>query len=59
MILVNVRWWDGYLETFECSEVRQGGHILWMKLMNGQNRTVPLVEIHARVDNEDMDLSML
>lgn len=42
-IIVNVRWWDGYLEVFECSEVRQGGHILWMRLMNGQNRTIPLL----------------
>ncbi len=43
IILVNVRWWDGYLEAFECSQVRQGGHILWLRLMNGQNRTIPLI----------------
>ena len=42
-ILVNVRWWDGYLEVFECEQVRQGGHILWMRLVNGQNRTIPLI----------------
>ena len=42
MIIVNVRWWDGYLEVFECSEVRQGAYILWMRLSNGQNRTIPL-----------------
>jgi len=42
MILVNVRWWDGYLEAFECEQVRQGGHILWMRLTNGQNRTIQL-----------------
>lgn len=41
-ITVNVRWHDGYLEEFECSEVRQGGQILWMRLSNGQNRTIPL-----------------
>ena len=40
--VVNVRWNDGYLETFECTEVRQGGEILWMRLANGQNRTIPL-----------------
>ncbi|KKL63149.1 hypothetical protein LCGC14_2178010 [marine sediment metagenome] len=40
--LVNVRWFDGYLEAFECQEVRQSGSILWMRLVNGQNRTVPL-----------------
>lgn len=40
--IVNVRWFDGYLEVFECSQVRQGGQILWMRLANGQNRTIPL-----------------
>ena len=43
MILVNVRWWDGYLEAFECTQVRQGGHILWLRLINGSNRTIPLI----------------
>lgn len=43
-IVVNVRWWDGYLETFEAQQVRQGGHILWMRLTNGQNRTIPLLQ---------------
>jgi len=43
-IVVNVRWWDGYLETFEAEQVRQGGHILWMRLTNGQNRTIPLLQ---------------
>lgn len=40
--IVNVRWVDGYLEVFECSQVRQGGQILWLRLVNGQNRTIPL-----------------
>jgi len=44
-ILVNVRWFDGYLEAFMCQEVRQGGSILWMRLTNGENRTVPLREV--------------
>ena len=62
MILVNVRWWDGYLESFECDEVRQGGHLLWMRLTSGQNRNIPLVgnvrwfstdpESHARERKE-------
>jgi hypothetical protein len=43
--LVNVRWADGYLEAFECSQVRQGGQILWMRLTDGQNRTIPLVGV--------------
>lgn len=45
VILVNVRWCDGYLEAFECSQVRQGGQILWMRLIDGQNRTVPLLGV--------------
>ena len=44
-ILVNVRWFDGYLEAFDCTEVRQGGQILWMRLANGQNRTIPLRDV--------------
>ena len=43
MILVNVRWWDAYLEVFECTHVRQGAYILWMRLVDGQNRTIPLI----------------
>jgi hypothetical protein len=42
-IIVNVRWKDGYLECFECSQVRQGGDILWLRLVDGQNRTIPLI----------------
>jgi hypothetical protein len=42
-IRVSVRWHDGYLEEFECTEVRQGGYLLWMRLTNGQNRNIPLV----------------
>lgn len=43
IILVNVRWRDSYLEVFECLQVRQGAEILWMRLTNGQNRTIPLI----------------
>lgn len=41
-VVVNVRWWDGYLETFEASEVRFGSDLLWMRLTNGSNRHIPL-----------------
>jgi len=44
-IIVNVRWFDGYLEVFRCSQVRQGGEIIWMRLTNGQNRTIPLTRV--------------
>ena len=42
MIKVTVRWHDGYLEKFECDEVRFGSDLLWMRLKNKQNRHIPL-----------------
>ena len=42
MIKVSVRWYDGYLESFEASEVRFGSDLLWMRLSTGQNRHIPL-----------------
>jgi len=38
---VTVRWWDGYLEEFECSECRFGCDLLWLKLSDGANRHIP------------------
>ena len=40
--IVNVRWFDGYLEAFDASEVRFGTDLLWMRLISGQNRHIPL-----------------
>lgn len=45
MITVNVRWNDGYLETFICSEVRFGSDLLWMHLIGGANRHIPLRQV--------------
>lgn len=45
MIRVNVRWNDGYLESFDCSEVRFGCDLLWMRLSNGNNRHIPLRQV--------------
>lgn len=39
---VTVRWFDGYMETFEATEVRFGSDLLWMRLTNGANRHIPL-----------------
>lgn len=40
---VNVRWHDGYLETFEdVTEARFGSDLLWLRLATGQNRHIPL-----------------
>ena len=40
-IAVSVRWFDGYLESFKCSEVRFGCDLLWMRLTHS-NRHIPL-----------------
>lgn len=42
-IIVNVRWFDGMYEEFECQEVRFGSHLLFMRLKSGQNRHLPYV----------------
>lgn len=44
-IICNVRWWDGYLESFECEEVRFGCDLLWLKLDSGQNRHISLRQV--------------
>jgi hypothetical protein len=41
-IRVNVRWIDGYYESFDCTEVRFGLDLLWMELTDGKNRHIPL-----------------
>ncbi len=39
---VSVRWFVGYLERFEATEVRFGCDLLWMRLSDGDNRHIPL-----------------
>jgi len=41
-INVTVRWFDGYMESFECEDARFGCDLLWMRLSNKQNRHIPL-----------------
>ena len=43
--IVNVRWFDGYLEVFEATEVRFGNFYLWLRLSDGQNRHIPLHQV--------------
>ena len=42
MNTVTVRWFDGYLEEFEASEVRFGCDLLFLRLSDGKNRQIPL-----------------
>jgi len=42
---VTVRWFDGYMEEFEATEVRFGSGLLWMRLTNGANRHIPLQQV--------------
>lgn len=44
---VNVRWFDGYLEFFEATEVRIGSDMLYLVLSDGQNRHIPLRQVRA------------
>jgi hypothetical protein len=42
-IIVNVRWFDGYLETFyEVTDVRFGSDLLWLVMVDKRNRHIPL-----------------
>lgn len=50
MNTVTVRWFDGYLETFEATEVRFGSDLLWMRLAptadgNVYNRHIPMRQV--------------
>lgn len=40
--IVSVRWHDGYLEEFKATEVRFGSDLLWIRLVDGKNRHIPL-----------------
>ena len=60
---INVRWHDGYLESFEATEVRFGSDLLWMRLSDNQNRHIPLrsvrwfsmsPESHAKVEKKEV-----
>lgn len=43
--VVTVRWWDGYMEVFNATEVRFGCDLLWMRLVDGNNRHIPLRQV--------------
>lgn len=40
--IVTVRWFDGYLEEFNATEVRFGCDLLFLRLQDGKNRHIPL-----------------
>ena len=42
---VTVRWFDGYMEEFEATEVRFGSDLLFLRLSNGRNRHIPLRQV--------------
>lgn len=43
--VVTVRWWDGYIETFNTRKARAGAYMLWMVLTNGEERRIPLQQV--------------
>jgi len=44
-IKVTVRWFDGYMEKFACTEVRFGSDLIWMRLLSGKNRHIPARQV--------------
>lgn len=42
---VTVRWFDGYMEVFEATEVRFGSDLLFMRLKDENNRQIPLRQV--------------
>ena len=45
VIIVKVRWFDGYLDEFDVTEVSFEGGLLWMQLAGGENRHIPTREV--------------
>lgn len=43
--MVSVRWFDGYLEEFNATEVRFGSDLLFLRLIDGKNRQIPLRQV--------------
>lgn len=42
---IKVRWFDGYIEEFNVKEWRNGNAYLWMHLVNGEERWIPLIQV--------------
>lgn len=43
--IVTVRWFDGYMEEFEATEVRFGSDLLFLRLSDGKNLHIPLRQV--------------
>lgn len=41
-LIIRVRWCDGYFEQFEALEARAGCDLLWIRLLDGATRHIPL-----------------
>ena len=57
-VIVKVRWFDGYIEKFEAtevSEVKAGSGLLWMQLASGENRHIPTREVRWFSIGEELE----
>lgn len=45
VMTIKVRWFDGYFEKFEARAARSGNSILYIKLVSGEDRWVPLQQV--------------
>lgn len=42
---VSVRWLDGYFESFNAKQIRISKSLIWLRLKNGNNRHIPLINL--------------
>lgn len=47
MTKVTVRWLDGFVENFECSEMRFSPGFIWLVLSIGVSRWIPTQNVRA------------
>lgn len=43
--VVAIRWLDGYLESFRARQIRISESLIWLRLKDGKNRNIPLMNV--------------
>ena len=43
--VISVRWLDGYFESFRARQIRISESLIWLRLENGNNRNIPLINV--------------
>jgi len=42
---ISIRWLDGYFESFNARQIRISKSLMWLRLKNGNNRNIPLMNV--------------